>query len=159
MLAKNRLTKEQALEKIKHYCGYQERCHQEVKEKLFGYGLHKKEVEEILSNIIENNYLNEERFATHFAGGKFRIKQWGKRKIQYELQQKGIGSYLIKLALKEISDEDYLVTLKKLAQKKWLSLKGEQHMLRHSKTNAYLVQKGFEPSLVSKVINEIKTAG
>ena len=86
MQVQNRLTKEQGLEKIKPYCAYQERCHREVKEKLYSYGLRKAEVEEILSFLIEENYLNEERFAVQFAGGKFRIKQWGKKKIQYEFK-------------------------------------------------------------------------
>ena len=157
MLANNRLTKDQALEKIKHYCRYQERCHREVKEKLYGYGLSKADVEEILANLIENNLLNEERFATQFARGKFSIKQWGRKKIQYELQQKGVSSFLIKLSLKEIDEEDYLATLRKLADKKWLSLKDEHYLTRQAKVTSYLMQKGYEPALISKTILEIKS--
>ena len=157
MQVQNRLTKEQGQQKIKQYCVYQERCHREVKEKLYGYGLYKKDVEEILSYLIEENYLNEERFAIQFGGGKFRMKQWGKKKIQYELQQKGISSYLIKLSLKEINEEAYLETLRKLAEKKWVSLKGEHYLTRQGKTYAYLLQKGFEPALISQAINQIKS--
>ena len=157
MQVQNRLTKEQGLEKIKPYCAYQERCHREVKEKLYGYGLRKTEVEEILSFLIEENYLNEERFAVQFAGGKFRIKQWGKKKIQYELQQKGISSFLIKLALQQIGDEAYLSTLNKLAQQKWISLKKEQYLVRQAKTYAFLVQKGYESALISKTIAQLKS--
>ena len=155
MQVQNRLTKEQGLEKIKPYCAYQERCHREVKEKLYSYGLRKAEVEEILSFLIEENYLNEERFAVQFAGGKFRIKQWGKKKIQYELQQKGISSFLIKLSLQEIGDEAYLSTLNKLAQKKWDSLKKEQYLVKQAKTYAYLVQKGYESAFISKAIAQL----
>jgi len=156
MLFKNRLTKEQALEKIKHYCNYQERCHSEVKDKLYSYGLRKNEVDEIVSQLIESNFLNEERFAVQFAGGKFRMKQWGRKKIQYELQQKNINSFIIKIALKEIDEEKYLETLLKLAQTKWKALKVENTLVRQSKTNAYLLQKGYEQRLITEVINEIK---
>ena len=157
MQVQNRLTKEQGLEKIKHYCAYQERCHREVKEKLYGYGLRKAEVEEILSWLIENNYLNEERFAVLFAGGKFRMKQWGRKKIQHELQQKGVSSFLIKLSLKEINEETYFATLINLTEKKWKSLKGQQYLVRQSKTYNYLLQKGYEPALISRAISQIKS--
>ncbi len=149
MLLKTRLTKEQALEKIKHYCGYQERCHSEVKDKLYSYDLRKNEVDEIISQLIENNYLNEERFAVQFAGGKFRMKHWGRKKIQYELQQKAVNNIIIKIALKEIDEEKYFETLEKLAQTKWNALNVENSLLRQSKTNAYLLQKGYEQRLIS----------
>lgn len=155
MLFKNKLTKEQALEKIKHYCNYQERCHSEVKSKLYSYGLRKSETEEIIAKMIEDNYLNEERFAIQYAGGKFRMKYWGRKKIQYELQQKGVSTFIIKTALREIEEKKYAETLQKLAQIKWDALKGEHHLLRQSKTNAYLIQKGYEQGLISHVLHEI----
>src|SRR5882762_609956 len=99
---KTRLSQEQALQKAKHYCAYQERCHSEVKEKLYSFGLWKQEVETILSQLIEEGYLNEERFAIQFAGGKFRMKQWGRVKIKYELKQRQVSEYCVKKALKEI---------------------------------------------------------
>jgi len=156
MLLKNRLTKEQALEKIKHYCSYQERCHSEVKNKLYTYGLRKNEVDEIITELIEKNFLNEERFAIQFAGGKFRMKHWGRKKIQYELQQKGITGFLLKIALKEIDEKSYLTTLQKLALTKWNALRGENKFVRQSKTNSFLLQKGYEQSLITQVISEIK---
>jgi regulatory protein len=156
MFSKNRLTKEQALDKIKYYCSYQERCHSEVKDKLYSYGLRKKEAEEIIAEMIENNYLNEERFAVQFAGGKFRMKQWGRKKIQYELQQKGVNDIIIKIALKEIDEEEYLETLQKLAQTKWNALNVENNLLRQSKTNAWLLQKGYEQRLISQVIHGMR---
>ena len=85
------LTKEQALQKLKHYCAYQERCHSEVREKLFSLGVWKKDHDEIISALIEKNYLNEERFAIAYAGGKWRVKQWGRQKIKYALKQKQVS--------------------------------------------------------------------
>src|ERR1700754_721678 len=114
-----------AYPKIKHYCGYSERCHYEVREKLFGMGLAKKDVEILLSRLIEEDYLNEERFARLFAGGHFRQKKWGKAKIVYALRQKRVSEQNIKRGLKEIVQEDYLASLQKLADTKWKSLKGE----------------------------------
>lgn len=145
---KKYLTKEQALQKLKHYCAYQERCHAEVKEKLYNLGVWKKEHDEIIATLIEENYLNEERFAIAYAGGRFRIKQWGRVKIKYELKQKQVSEYCIKKALKQIEEEDYLKTLNKLAKEKYASLKSEQHLIRKKKTMDYLLAKGFEMDLV-----------
>jgi regulatory protein len=145
------LTKEQALQKAKHYCGYQERSHNEVKEKLYSLGLWKKDVEETISRLIEENYLNEERYAIAFAGGKFRMKHWGKVKIKYELQQKKISAYCIKKAMKEIDEDAYKKTFSKLAAQKWKSLKSEKNIfIRKRKTQDYLMQKGFEHELINE---------
>ncbi len=157
MFSVKRLQKEDALKKIKNYCSYQERSHKEVKEKLYSFGLFKSETEEIVANLIEENYLNEERFSKQFAGGKFRMKQWGRKKIEYELQQKGVNKVNIKLGLKEINDNDYREVLQKLASKKWRELKGQQHLVRQAKTNAYLLQKGYEQTLIGQVIIALRT--
>jgi regulatory protein len=147
------VTKEQALQKIKHYCGYQERCHAEVKEKLYSFGLWKKDVDALISELIEQNYLNEERFARLFAGGKFRMKQWGRIKIRHELKQKHVSEYCIKTALKEIADNDYRKTLQKLATAKWKTLKGEKKIfIKKGKTSTYLLQKGYESNLINEIL-------
>ena len=146
-----------AYPKIKHYCGYSERCHYEVREKLFGMGLVKKDVEILLSRLIEENYLNEERYAILFAGGHFRQKNWGKTKIIYALKQKRVSEQNIKRALKEIPEEDYTNFLQKLAMVKWKSLKAEQRINREAKTSAYLLQKGYERPLVHQIIGIIKS--
>jgi regulatory protein len=156
MYSKKSFTPDQAYQKIKQFCSYQERSHREVTEKLYSFGLYKKDVEILLSQLIEENYLNEERFAIAFAGGKFRMKQWGRVKIKYELKQKGVSTYCVSLAMKEIEEETYLETLKSLVTKKWESLKGEQYLNRQSKTTAYLLQKGFEQNLIIEAIVEIK---
>ena len=145
--------REQAFQKLRSYCSYQERCHAEVKEKLYSLGLFKEDVELVLSQLIQENYLNEERFAGLFAGGKFRMKQWGKIKIKHELRQRRISDYCIKKALKEIDENDYQRTLQKLAEAKWKSLKSERNVfVRKSKTMNYLLQKGYEPQLIKELL-------
>lgn len=141
------LTPEQALQKLKHYCAYQERCHQEVVDKLYDLGVWKKEHDAILATLIEENYLNEERFAIQFAGGKFRTRQWGRVKIRYELRQRKVSEYCIKKALKQIDEDEYLATLEKLAEEKFASLRSGQYLIRKKKTLDYLIGKGFEPGL------------
>ena len=151
-------TPEQAFAKAKHYCAYQERSHTEVKEKLYSFGLRKADVETILSQLIEESYLNEERFAIQFAGGKFRMKKWGRIKIVYELKKKRVSAYNIRKALDEIDEEQYRALIKKLASDKWKKLKNDQHIVRQVKTQQYLMQKGFEPRLVKAVVAEIRKA-
>jgi regulatory protein len=153
MIPRKLVGKDQALQKIRHYCGYQERCHAEVKEKLYSFGLYKQDVEELIASLIEENYLNEERFARHFAGGKFRIKQWGRKRIEYELKQKKLSDYCIKKGLKEINEADYKQTLQKLAVQKWKALSEEQNIFsRRKKLSDYLHQKGYEYSYIAETV-------
>ncbi len=152
-----KLTKEQAFYKIKQYCIYQERCHEEVKEKLYSFRLYKTDVEETLSKLIEENYLNEERFAIQYAGGKFRMKQWGKVKIKHALKHKQVSEYCIKKALKEIDESQYNKILKKLAEQKTKSLQGERNIfIKKRKLQDYLFQKGFETGLVREIVKDLR---
>jgi regulatory protein len=153
-MQKRSLTKEQALQKLRQYCSYQERCHSEVKSKLYDLGVRSVDHGEITSKLIEENHLNEERFAIQFAGGKFRMKQWGRQKIKYALKGKGVSEYCINKALKEVETE-YLETLGKLARKKYLSLKSEQYLVRKKKTMDYLLRKGYEYDLISKAVTSM----
>ena len=171
MIRKSSLTKEQALQKARHYCAYQERCHSEVKEKLYSFGLWKKDVEEAISLLIEENYLNEERFALQFAGGRFRMKHWGRIRIRYELKQRQVSEYCIKKALAAIDEEDYLLALEKLAAAKWESLGAEKpetaetagtarttgtnSFIRRGKLQEYLIRKGYESGLISQTLKAI----
>ncbi len=151
-----RLSKEQVLPKIKQYCAYQERCHSEVKQKLYLLGLYKKDVEQLMAQLIEKNYLNEERFAIQYAGGKFRMNQWGRVKIKYALRQKQVSEYSIKKALKEISETDYKKTLQKLAEQKLKTLKSETNVFsKKKKLQDYLLQKGYEVKIIKEVVNRI----
>jgi len=149
------LTKEQALQKLKHYCTYQERSHYEVKQKLYELGVRTNDHDEIIASLIDEDYLNEERFAIQFAGGKFRMKQWGKKKILYALREKKVSDYSIKKALAEINEDDYLVVLKKLAEEKYNLLKDEQPMDRKKKTIDYLIQKGYEYENVNNLLSSL----
>ena len=152
-MQRKQLTKEEAIQKLRHYCGYQERSHSEVKQKLWDLGVWRSEHDEIIASLIDDDYLNEERFAKAFAGGKFRMKDWGRKKIYYGLKEKGVSDYLIKQAMKEIDEDVYQKTLRDLAEKKYESLKDEQYLVRKKKTIDYLLQKGYEPGLITSVVN------
>ena len=99
-----------AKKKLEHYCAYQERCHDEVIQKLRNMALDSNEIDEVIVHLIENNFLNEERFACCFARGKFRIKNWGKIRIINELKSRNISQYNVNQALKEIEENDYITT-------------------------------------------------
>jgi regulatory protein len=155
-MALQTFTPEQSIPKIKQYCAYQERCHAEVRDKLYSFGLHRKEVEEIISNLIQENYLNEERFAIQYAGGKFRIKNWGKNKIRQALKQKQVSDYCIKKALKEIDDTDYINAFEKLVEQKMKTLKSEKNIfIKKRKLQDFLLMKGYESDLVREVVGRI----
>lgn len=143
---------EKALQKIGQFCAYQERNHKEVKEKLYSYGLYKDQVEELISKLIQENFLNEERYAIAYAGGKFRAKDWGKNKIKYGLKQHQVSDYCIKKALKTIDDEEYFQKLQKLYLLKEKTLKSEKNIfIKKRKIQQYLMQKGFESSLINEL--------
>jgi len=155
MIVQN-FTAEQATPKIKHFCAYQERCHAEVRDKLYSFGLHRKDVDGIIVVLIGDNYLNEERFAINFAGGKFRMKHWGKNKIKQRLKLKQVSDYCIKKALMEIDEAEYLRTFKKIAEQKLATLKREKNIfVKKSKLQNFLLQKGYEMDLIDKEVKEI----
>jgi regulatory protein len=149
-------TPEQSLLKIKQYCAYQERCHMEVREKLYSFGLHKNEVDEIISTLITENYLNEERFAVHFAGGKFRMKQWGKIKIRQALKNKQVSEYCSRKALKEIDNNEYRQAFFKLAEQKLKTLKTEKNIfIKKRKLQDFLLQKGYEREMITDAVKNM----
>jgi regulatory protein len=144
-----------ALIKIFRYCAYQERTHHEVKNKLFEYGLPSTEVDEILSYLIVEGFLNEERYAKAFAGGKFRILKWGKLKIQKELESSGVSFRNIKIGIAEITATEYSKTLLSLIKKKSGMVKDENIFKRKNKIARFVIAKGYEPELVWEVVNEL----
>jgi regulatory protein len=158
-MKKIRVGKEQAILSIRHFCAYQERAQQEVRDKLYELGMTMPEVEEIIADLISENFLNEERFAISFAGGHFRIKGWGKLKINHALYQKKVSNFNIKMALQSIDQDDYLAKLLELANKKWNSLKGERGLSRMAKTHAFLYQRGFEPALIQPILQKLYKPG
>ena len=141
------------LDKARRYCVFQERSQQEVRDKLYAWGLHRKEVEEIISALISDGYLKEERFAVAFAGGKFRIKQWGRIKIRQALKIKKVSDPLIREALASISEADYRKTLVKVLESREAKIKESHPLKRKLMLARYAIQRGFEPELVSEVLN------
>jgi regulatory protein len=147
-----RLTPTEARKKIYRYCAYQERCHQEVKDKLYEFGLSSADVDEVLVHLIQENFLNEERFARAFAGGKFRLKKWGRLRIVRELEARDVSRNCIRLALQEIDEADYHATLRELLDKKKLALEEPDTFVRNDKASRYAIQKGYEPDLVWSIL-------
>ncbi len=142
-----------ALDKLRKYCAYQERTQQEVRDKFYELGLHQKEVELGISLLIEEGFINEERFAIAFAGGRFRIKQWGKNKIKAELRLRKISEYCIRIALSKIDEKDYMKALEKVIIQKSKSTKGINEAQKKYKVAKYVISRGFESDLVWDVIN------
>jgi regulatory protein len=145
-------TKDQALSKAMDYCAYQERCQQEVRDKLYYWGLHKDDVENLIAHLISEGYINEERFAKTFAGGKFRIKKWGKNKIINELKHRMISKYCINKALQEIDDSEYLKLLKQIITKKSKEIKEKNPFKKANKLALYCISRGYESELVWEIL-------
>jgi regulatory protein len=146
--SKKKLSPTEAKQKVYRYCAYQERSHKEVRDKLYEYGLYRDEVEELLSALITEGFLNEERFAKAFAGGKFRMQRWGRIKILNELEARGLTSNCIKIGMKEIEDADYIKTLREILERKLNQLDEDNAFVKRDKLARYAIQKGFEPDLV-----------
>ena len=141
--------------KIYYYCAYQERCHQEVRNKLFTFGLSYQEVDELITHLITEGYLNEERFAKLFAGGKFRQQKWGRVKIVQALEGKGLTKNCIRLGLKEIDEDDYLKTISALAEKKANQVSQENLFVARDQIARYVIKKGFEADLVWPIVKDM----
>lgn len=152
---KKKLTPNQATIKAQLSCAYQERCQQEMRDKLYEWGLHSNDVENIIANLISDNFLNEERFAKAFAGGKFRIKKWGRIKIKIELKKRKISDYCIKKAMQEIDEDEYTKTLKDIITKKLKTIPKGKPQVRNYKAAQYAISRGFEGDLVWEIIKEV----
>lgn len=152
---KIKLSPELAHHKIKNWCAYQERSQHETRQKLYEYGLFSEDVEAIIAKLIEENFLNEERFALALAGGKFRIKLWGKNKIKAELKKHKVSDYCINKALKSIDAEAYEATLLKVIEKKIKLLKTNNRQKNFYTTLNYLVSRGFESDLGIEALNKL----
>ena len=140
---------------ITRYCQYQDRCQKEIRNKLYENGASKDDVAELMIELIESKLIDEERYARNFARGKFRIKNWGKRKIIFELKQDQISEYCIKKGLSEIDDEEYLQTLERLTERKIPEyMKDNNLFTRRAKLQRYLSQKGYEQELIAEMIKK-----
>mgnify|MGYP001450997943 FL=1 len=141
--------------KLQYYCSYQDRCHKEVIAKLKTFGVKSNESNQIISNLIKENYLNESRFSKSFVRGKFNIKNWGKVRIINELKFRNISPYNITLGLNEIDDQDYMKKLEDIFNKKLSSLSNLSSPLKKKKIISYLLYRGWESNLVYSKTNEI----
>ncbi len=147
-------SRDQCKLKAESYCAYQERSQYEVRNKLYEWGLHERDVEEIISGLIEDNFLNEERFALAYTMGKFRIKGWGKIKIRQGLKLKRIPEKMIQKSLKAIDADDYLTKLRNLIEKKALTLKENDPFKVKFLISRFAASKGYEQDLIADVLGE-----
>jgi regulatory protein len=153
---KTKITDEKAAySKAGHYCAYQERSQQEVRDKLYEWGLHSNAVENIISGLIADNFLNEERFAKAYTQGKFKQKGWGKIKIKQGLKLKKVPDVLIKKALQTIAGDDYLQSLQKVLIKKAALITEKQPFKRKYKLQQYALSRGYENDLIHDVLKEL----
>ncbi|HCN82271.1 MAG TPA: RecX family transcriptional regulator [Sphingobacteriaceae bacterium] len=147
--------KQEARVKAEHYCAYQERSQQEVRTKLQSFDLPYADIEELISELIQANFLNEERFARTYALGKFRIKNWGKNKIKQGLKLKQVPEKLIMKVLKQLDEQDYSHTLLVLLNKKAALLQEYDTFKRNYKLMQYALGKGYERDLITDVLKEL----
>tara|TARA_R110002051_G_scaffold318251_1_gene400406 strand:+ start:1283 stop:1759 length:477 start_codon:yes stop_codon:yes gene_type:complete len=148
-------TIEEATKKIESYCAYQDRCHKEVIQKLQDMGMIPVAIDQILGYLIQENYLNEERFTKSYVRGKFHIKKWGKRRIVNELKQRDISNFNINIALKEIDENVYLETLDRLCKKRITAVKEQNIQKKRKKVADYLLYRGWESHLVYEKITSL----
>ena len=149
-------TKEILLEKMKHYCSYQERCHKEVLDKMFSLKIDAEWRDEILLDLMRDDFINEERYARSIVRGKFKINSWGKVKIRQSLKQNGITDKLISMAFDEIDEADYLNKIEVLLKKKYALLHKESEPVQSNYTTQDLMKIGYEHHLVMEVFNQLK---
>lgn len=148
------LTFTAAKAKAMHYCAYQERSQQEVRDKLYAWGLHREEVENLLTELILENFLNEERFAIAYAGGKHRVNKWGRHKIKQGLKLKAVSDPLIRTALNSLDETEYQQNLQELLDKKAASLRETHPYKRRQKLVNYVLSKGYESDLIFETLND-----
>lgn len=137
---------------IQRYCVYQDRCHREVRTKLLEHGIYGDLLEELITELIQENFLNEERFAKSYARGKFRMKQWGRNKIKQELKLRQVSNYCINIALQEINEEEYLETLKAILTNKERLTKFKNGWDRKKKLTDYALSKGYEYEYIASLL-------
>ena len=142
------MTIKEAIQKLEHFCAYQERCHTEVISKLYDLKMASDEMDAVIVHLIQENFLNETRFACSFARGKHRIKHWGKIRITNELKIRQISSTNINLALKEISAEEYENTFEQLSERCWNTIQEKNSLKKRKKFCDYLLRRGYESNLV-----------
>ncbi len=152
---KKTYTLDDATRRMERYCAYQERCHQEVRQKLITMHMIPEAVDLIMVHLLEHNFLNEERFARTYVSGKLKIKNWGRRRLTYELKKKDISETNINLVLAEIEDIDYIDIFNDLAKKKTDSIKETDTFKKRKKLIDYLFYKGWESDMIYEKAHEL----
>ncbi len=150
-------TVNEAIAKLEAYCVYQDRCHLEVTNKLKEMNMIPQSIDHILNHLIQNNFLNEERYARSFARGKFRIKKWGKQRIIKELKQRNISRFNITAALSELDQEEYHSTFHEISEKQWEKLEDKNVFQKKKKLANYLFYRGWEADLVYEKLNQLSS--
>ncbi|MFT7031819.1 MAG: regulatory protein [Cyclobacteriaceae bacterium] len=140
--------------KLARYCAYQERSQKEARKKLYELGVYGDDTEEVIVELIADNFINEERFAKAYIGGKFRAKRWGRNKILFAIKQHDISDYCIRSGMKEIDEDDYRNTLEHLIESKNETLQEENLFIKRNKISKTLIAKGFESELVWQYLKE-----
>lgn len=148
-------TLKEATRKMERYCAYQERCHQEVAKKLARMNMIPQAIDQIMTHLIKNDFLNEERFARGYARGKFHQKNWGKRRIVMELKRRQLSRFNIQNALRELDKEPYEEVLHKLAVRKLGQISDRSILKKKRKLADYLLYRGWEPELVYDKVREL----
>ncbi|APG60576.1 regulatory protein RecX [Christiangramia salexigens] len=148
-------TIDEALQKLMHFCAYRDRSQKEVEDKLKQMRMIPEAQEKIIINLMQEGFLNEERFARSFVRGKFRIKKWGRIKITQELKKREISSPIIKLGLSEIEEPVYRQTLYEIAEKKCALIKETNSFKKKKKLSDHLIRRGYEPQLVFDCTNDL----
>lgn len=149
-------TPKEALIKAAAYCAYQDRTQQEVRDKLYSYGLESDDVEELIVRLSQEKLIDEERYAQSYVRGKYGLKKWGRRKIMQGLKSKGISDYCIKQGLKEIDLEVYEQNLLHLLEKKNATEKEKNPFARRQKLTYFLMSKGYENDLIQDALKELE---
>jgi len=149
---RTRLSKDDALSLMQKFCSIQDRCQSEIRTRLIEHSVYGDDLEEILADLISDDFINEERFAKAYVRGKFRIKKWGKMKIIKELKFRRISTYSINKGLKEIDYDNYLSTLDALLEKKSRTLKPKDKWERRKKLTSFATQKGYEYEVIKEVM-------
>jgi len=150
------MTIKEALQKLEHFCAYQDRCHDEVVTKLYSLKMSSDEIDIIIVKLIEDNFLNETRFACSFARGKHRMKNWGKIRIVNELKIRHISTTNINLALKEITADEYEATFNQVSERFWENLTETNSLKRRKKFCDYMLRRGYESNLVYDKMKELE---
>lgn len=145
-------THEEALHRLAAWCARGERCHQDVTKKLYSWGFHPSETDDIFTTLLEKDFVNEERYAKAFVHDKLLLQHWGRKKITQELKQKGIYHTLIQRALKIIVAEEYQEVCNQLAAKKWEQVLESNTFKKQQKIMQFLLRRGFEYEVARKAV-------